>query len=136
MRCCLRIRSVVEADSPTVPVFVIVVPAVPAFTVAAMVSVAVELALISPIVHVPVEVAYVPAESCAYERESGRQGVVATTPVESRTKVGNRHGVVERIARVRTRLVDRFRDRNVGRTAWTSLQRSKPMTSYCQGSDR
>jgi hypothetical protein len=49
--------SVVEAFSPTTAVFVIVVPAVPAFTVAAMFNVAVELALRSPIVQVPVELA-------------------------------------------------------------------------------
>jgi hypothetical protein len=48
-------ESVVEAFSPTVARFVIVVPAVPAFTVAAMFKVAVELAPRLPIVQVPVE---------------------------------------------------------------------------------
>ena len=40
--------------SPTMAKFVIVVPAVPALAVAAIVRVAVELALMSPIVQVPV----------------------------------------------------------------------------------
>ena len=52
-----RFGSVVEADSPTKPVLVMVVLAVPAFTKAAMAKVAVELAGISPIVQIPVEVA-------------------------------------------------------------------------------
>ena len=47
--------SVVLAFSATIAVLLIVVPAVPAFTIAAIVSVAVELALMSPIVQVPVE---------------------------------------------------------------------------------
>jgi hypothetical protein len=45
-------------DSPTIPVLVICMPAVSdEFTSAAMVKVAVELGVISPMVHVPVEVA-------------------------------------------------------------------------------
>jgi hypothetical protein len=46
--------SVLDALSFTVALFTIVVPAVPALAVAAIVRVAVELALMSPIVQVPV----------------------------------------------------------------------------------
>ena len=75
--------SVLLADSPTMPVFVIVVPAVPLFAVAAIVRVAVELALISPIVHVPVEVAYVPIDAVAFTNVTPEGKVsVATTPVD------------------------------------------------------
>ena len=49
--------SVELADSPTRPVLLIVVPAGAEFTVAAIFKVAVELALMSPIVQVPVELA-------------------------------------------------------------------------------
>ena len=48
--------SVVEEFSPTFAEFVIVVPAVPAFTVATIIRAAVELADMSPMVHAPVEV--------------------------------------------------------------------------------
>jgi hypothetical protein len=47
----------VLVDSVIVPVFAIVVLATPLFTTVAMVNVAVELALISPIVQIPVELA-------------------------------------------------------------------------------
>jgi hypothetical protein len=50
----LGLGLLLEAFSPTIAVFVIVVPAVPAFAVAAMSNVAVELAERSPIVQVPV----------------------------------------------------------------------------------
>jgi hypothetical protein len=50
-------ESVELADSVIIPLFVIVVPAVPAFTVAVIASVAVELAGMSPMVQIPVELA-------------------------------------------------------------------------------
>jgi hypothetical protein len=52
-----RSLSVVPVDSPTVAMFLIVDPAVPVFAVAAICKVAVELALMSPIVQIPVELA-------------------------------------------------------------------------------
>jgi len=76
---------VVLVDSPTMPVFVICVPTVSdASTNAAMFSVAVELGDMSPIVHVPVELAYeVPTEAVAFSNVSPEGKVsVATTPVE------------------------------------------------------
>ena len=76
--------SVVDAFSPTVAVLVIVWPAVPVLTSAAMASVALELALKLPIVHVPVEVAYVPTDAVAFLNVSPEGKVsVATTPVEA-----------------------------------------------------
>src|SRR5690242_21525940 len=57
--------SVRSVDSRTTAVFAMVVPAVPAFTVAAIVSVALELAARPPIVHVPVLELYVPCEVVA-----------------------------------------------------------------------
>ena len=69
--------------SPTFAVFEIVDPAVPEFTVAAMFRVAVELGDISPIVQVPVELAYVPSDAVAFTkvRPLGKVSV-ATTPVD------------------------------------------------------
>jgi hypothetical protein len=52
-----RFGSVLEADSLTVAVFVIVVLAVPVFTFATTVRIAAELVARSPIVQIPVEVA-------------------------------------------------------------------------------
>jgi hypothetical protein len=52
-----RSLSVVLADSPTVAVLVMVSPAVPEFTIATISRIAVELALMSPMVHAPVELA-------------------------------------------------------------------------------
>ena len=79
-----RFGSVVEAFSPTIALFVIVWPAVPAFTVAVIWRLAVELALKLPIVHVPVELAYVPTEATALSNVSPEGKVsVATTPVEA-----------------------------------------------------
>jgi hypothetical protein len=70
-------------DSPTVAVFVIVWPASPEFTVAAISRLAVELALKSPIVHVPVELAYVPTDAVALSNVSPEGKIsVATTSVE------------------------------------------------------
>ncbi len=77
------LESVVEAFSPTTAVFVIVVPAVPVFTLAAITSVAVELAGKLPIIQVPVELAYVPCDEVAFTkvRPEGKVSV-ATTPVD------------------------------------------------------
>jgi hypothetical protein len=75
--------SVLLADSFTVPMFVIVVPAALEFTSAAIVNVDVAPALMSPIVHAPVEVAYVPTDAVAFTNVSPEGKVsVATTPVE------------------------------------------------------
>jgi hypothetical protein len=75
--------SLIEADSLTVEVFVMIVPAVPEFTEAVIVSVAVELVASVPIVHMPVELAYVPVEAFD-EMNLSVEGKVseATTPVE------------------------------------------------------
>jgi hypothetical protein len=78
-----RFESVLEADSLTVAVFVIVVLAVPAFTFATIVRVTVELAFRLPIVHAFVEVAKLPTDEVA-ETNVRPEGKVseATTPVE------------------------------------------------------
>ena len=74
--------SVDDAVSIAVAVFVIDVPA-DAFTIAAIVRVAVELALISPIVQVPVEVAYEPFDVVAETKVRPDGNIsVATTPVD------------------------------------------------------
>src|SRR5258707_440440 len=73
--------SVLLAFSPTIAVFVIVVPAVHVLTVAVRVRVAVEVGHKVPIVHVPVEVAYVPCDDVAETNVSPPGKVsVATTP--------------------------------------------------------
>ena len=75
-------ESVDDAVSVAVAVFVIDVPA-DAFTIAAIVRVAVELALISPIVQVPVEVAYEPFDVVAETKVRPDGNIsVATTPVD------------------------------------------------------
>jgi hypothetical protein len=62
--------------------FTMTVPAV-AFTTAAIWSVALELALMSPIVQTPVEDAYVPRDAVAFRKPSPEGKVsVAMTPVE------------------------------------------------------
>ena len=78
-----KFGSVVEAFSKTCAKFVIVSPDVLAFTLAAMTSVCVELAAISPSVHVPVELANVPAVLVALTNVRPEGSVsVASTPVE------------------------------------------------------
>jgi hypothetical protein len=74
---------VTAGDSLTFAVFVIVVPAVPAFTVAWIVSVAFALEARSPTSHSPVEVEYVPCDVVAFTKVSPEGMVsVATTPVD------------------------------------------------------
>ena len=75
--------SVSEEDSATVAVFVMVVPTVPAFTVAVIVRVAVELAETVPTFHEPVELEYEPCEVVAETKVNPAGNVsVATTPVD------------------------------------------------------
>jgi hypothetical protein len=75
---------VLDALSPTTVLFTTVVPAVPLFTVACIASVAVELAGMSPIIQVPVELAYVPCDAVAFTKVRSAVGKVsvATTPVD------------------------------------------------------
>lgn len=70
-------------DSLMVAVFVIVVPAVPEFTVAVITSVAVELGAIVPMVQTPVELANVPCDEVADTNVTPAGKIsFATTPVE------------------------------------------------------
>jgi hypothetical protein len=76
--------SVDDADSAMVAVLLIVVLAVPALTVAAIVSVAFEFAVTVPMVQIPVELVYeVPADDVALTNVSPEgKTSFATTPVE------------------------------------------------------